>query len=213
MPPLWTPSSTHVQARPDIDPDGTRAWWSALNAPDDPNVRWLRTLAEQGFDVNTVDHKGQTGLHQAAQNSHLELVELLLSLGADPNRCRPSGMTVLHDAAGILRPADIPRACAIIDRLIDHGVPVNQPIGPGGVAHGASALWLATYNDQAALVRHLIRCGAEPNPVNAAGTSARTIAQEQGSEDVLDVLIQAEQQALARAIDVLSENRRDRPRL
>lgn len=208
------PSTHDVLEPPKTDPNLAQAWWGALNAPDGPNVRRLRTLVKHGFDVDAAwGRQGQTALHHAAQTSNPDLVELLLGLGADPSRYRANGMAVLHDAAGILRYADVPHACAIIDRLLDHGVPVDQPIGPGGVAHGASALWLATYNRQAALVHHLIQRGADPCRMNTAGISARTIAQEQGCEDILNMLIKAEQQALVRTIDDLPAVHRDRPRL
>ena len=44
----------------------------------------VRLLAELGFDVNAV--QGISALHQAASTGSLTMVELLLSLGADPNQ-------------------------------------------------------------------------------------------------------------------------------
>ncbi len=44
----------------------------------------VRLLAELGFDVNAV--QGISALHQAASTGSLTMVELLLSLGADPSQ-------------------------------------------------------------------------------------------------------------------------------
>lgn len=44
----------------------------------------VRLLAELGFDVNAV--QGISALHEAASAGGLAMVELLLSLGADPNQ-------------------------------------------------------------------------------------------------------------------------------
>lgn len=37
------------------------------------------------FDVNALDDDGRTLLHSASSSGHLEIVEYLLSLGANPN--------------------------------------------------------------------------------------------------------------------------------
>lgn len=196
----WSSNTQRWQAITRFPLDEIRAWWAALSAPDGPNVLALRRLAGQGFDVDVTGNGMQTALHEAAQNTHLDLVELLLDLGANPRLRRKNGMGVLHEAAGITQRTRTAEACVVIDRLLDHGVPVDHPIGPGGVAEGASALWLAAYNGQADLVQHLAGRGASIATVNVAGDTARAIALQQGFTDVLDVLVDAERQALRRAM-------------
>ena len=41
-----------------------------------------RTLLEAGADVDTADEDGQTPMHQASQNGHMEAFNLLLAAGA-----------------------------------------------------------------------------------------------------------------------------------
>lgn len=62
--------------------------WAAANG----NRAALRLLAELDFDVNALgrsdvplDEPWETALHVASWNDDVELAELLLSLGADPN--------------------------------------------------------------------------------------------------------------------------------
>lgn len=44
-----------------------------------------RLIEEDGYDVNDQDNAGNTALHEAALNGHLNIVELLVSHGADIN--------------------------------------------------------------------------------------------------------------------------------
>lgn len=45
----------------------------------------VRLLIEQGADVNPVTGAGYTPLHQAAQQGHVLVINLLLKNKADPN--------------------------------------------------------------------------------------------------------------------------------
>jgi ankyrin repeat protein len=49
------------------------------------DVSAVKTLLDQGRDLNAFDDVGFTPLHHAANNEHLEVVSLLLSAGADVN--------------------------------------------------------------------------------------------------------------------------------
>ena len=56
-----------------------------------------RNRYSQG-DLDVTDHLGNTALFYAAQNMHLEALELLIQLGADVNRKCELGNTALHHA-------------------------------------------------------------------------------------------------------------------
>jgi len=59
----------------------------------------VKTLLEQGADVNTRNAIGADPLHEAAWSGNSQLVELLLARGADVNaRHAEAGSTPLHYA-------------------------------------------------------------------------------------------------------------------
>ena len=58
-----------------------------------------RLVLDCGLDPNIKDVEGETPLHYAALEGHLEVVKLLLEHGADPNVKGSFGRTPLHYAA------------------------------------------------------------------------------------------------------------------
>ena len=45
----------------------------------------LKFLIKQGMDVNVRDQERYTALHYAAENNHVDAIEVLLGSGADPD--------------------------------------------------------------------------------------------------------------------------------
>ncbi|VDN23536.1 unnamed protein product [Gongylonema pulchrum] len=62
---------------------------------------------------------GYTALHRAAYGGHVEAVEYLLSLGADPEWTTDDGWTVLHCAATWAM-------YEVVALLLRHGINVNS---------------------------------------------------------------------------------------
>ncbi|MDZ7778902.1 MAG: ankyrin repeat domain-containing protein [Gemmatimonadota bacterium] len=108
-------------------------------------------LLESGADVNAAQGDGMTALHWAAYNGRAELVETLLSAGAniDPVT-RIGSYTPLHHAArnGY---ADV------VDALLAAGANPEARTSTGG----ASPLHLAAAAGREAAVESLVRAGAE----------------------------------------------------
>ena len=52
------------------------------------------------FDVNTTDEDGYSALHAAAENDHLDVVELLIEKGADATHKAPYSALELAEMAG-----------------------------------------------------------------------------------------------------------------
>ena len=64
---------------------------SVLYAAETKNIDAIKQHLTAGTDVNTKDSKGKTPLHHAAYWGHEEIVELLISRGADVNAVIESG--------------------------------------------------------------------------------------------------------------------------
>ena len=67
---------------------------SIEHLPDIPELQNRET------DVSKQDEFGRSALHQAAENGHKEIVEMLLAKGADINATDKYGSTALQYAAG-----------------------------------------------------------------------------------------------------------------
>jgi [histone H3]-lysine9 N-trimethyltransferase EHMT len=60
------------------------------------NYRQIATISKLQKFINTTDDGHWTALVWAAENGHSEIVNYLISLGADPNICDSENNTVLH---------------------------------------------------------------------------------------------------------------------
>ena len=71
-------------------------WWgSASGWKRSASLRCVDLLVSSGADVLLRDQRGQTVLHQLAQNSESDVVEKILAAGADPNAADDDGKTPL----------------------------------------------------------------------------------------------------------------------
>lgn len=64
-----------------------------------PTQEIAEILIAQGMDVNEIVYRGETPLHWAANQGHVEVAKLLLAKGADKNAKNDDGATPLHMAA------------------------------------------------------------------------------------------------------------------
>lgn len=91
---------------------------------------------------------GFTALHEAAENNHVALVQLLLDYGANVNARASVGLAPLHSAV-------ISRCHAVAAILLAHGADADQPL-----TNGLTALHLAAMKGDAGMVRLLLAHGA-----------------------------------------------------
>jgi ankyrin repeat protein len=81
-----------------------------------PAVKFL--VEELGADVNARDHNGYTPLHHAASRGDNELIQYLVSKGADVKAVSRSGQTTIDLANGpVQRVQPFPETIALLERL------------------------------------------------------------------------------------------------
>lgn len=145
-------------------------------------------LLQRGFDPNTRDETGQTGLVMAMQEGSLKAADVLLSHPAiDIDALNRAGESALMMAA-------LKGEVAGARRLLRRGARVNQP--------GWSALHYAAAGTEAQLVRILIEKGADVNATSPNGSTPLMMAAQYGSEEGVKFL-------LAGGADPKQRNQRD----
>lgn len=139
------------------------------------NASKLASLLERGFDPNTRDPKGQTGLNIAMLERSAKTAKLLLAQpGIDVNALNNAGESPLMLAA-------LKGDLAAAQMLLDRGAKVNQP--------GWSALHYAATGPEPKLVQLLLDRGAEINAASPNGSTPLMMAAQYGSEDSVSLLL------------------------
>lgn len=128
--------------------------------------------------INTFSSDGFTALGLASFFGQPEVVEILLSNGADPNIAASNAMGVFP----------IHSACAtsqyeIASKLIAAGAKLNVK-----QRNAVTPLHSAAHNGQAALVQLLLDNGADRSALTDDGISPEAMAREAGFETVADLL-------------------------
>jgi len=126
-----------------------------------------KLLLAAGANANDADAWGVSAMVLAAHSGFTELVEFLLDSGADANAIGP-GFTALHEA--VMR-----RDERMVTALLSHGANPNTPLqtwtperrssadfnfAPSLV--GATPFWLAAHFHEPAIMRLLVKQGADP---------------------------------------------------
>ena len=91
---------------------------SHRNAPNGwlPAVRYL--VEQLGADVNARDHEGNTALHHAAARGDNEMIQYLVSKGADVKAVNRAGETTADMANGpVQRVQPFPETIALLEKL------------------------------------------------------------------------------------------------
>ena len=72
---------------------GNTALWFAAQGPPPAGLEVARVLIKAGAEINRKCEHGRTALQMAAAWGHLDMVQLLIDNGANPNICDDEGMT------------------------------------------------------------------------------------------------------------------------
>jgi hypothetical protein len=149
-------------------------FWAAVG--DEDNVR---ALIQRGVDVNAGDDDGDTALYYAISSASRDMVELLLSHGANPNICGSNGVP-LRLAAG-------KGWTEIVRSLISGGARVDARSSVA-TTHGVTALMVASGAGHVECVQTLLAHGADPQAVDADGDSALFYARSNGQHSTSALL-------------------------
>lgn len=182
-----------------------------FNAAEQGLLDTVKTLIESNPQlINISDEGGYTPLHKAAYNNQVEVVEYLISKGADLNAVSSSGSTPMHGAAFYGHPeaarvliengAEIDKknnggytpflgACAggrlnLAALLLENKADINAQ-----TADSNTALHNALWNDNGDLVKLLIENGIDLNIPDQQGISPVYFAVAHRSKEIASLLI------------------------
>jgi ankyrin repeat protein len=152
---------------------------SLHDASAEGSVEIVRSLLDQGVDVNQRDAYHRTALHMASQKGKLEVAKLLIKYGADVNCRDKEGWTPLHVASRF-------GYCDIAELLLDHSADVNvtqQDL--------FTPLHLASWSSNLKVVRLLLKRGANIHVRNIDGRTPYALASRRGDHDIIRLFLDA----------------------
>ena len=157
----------------------------SIIAPADPFIRAAQednleelTALIAGKDVNLRDKSSRTtALEHAVRNANREMVQLLISAGANVNTKNESGETVLMML-------DDDATSDLVWDLLNAGATVNLQDDAGN-----TALMQAATTNNLEMLKALIDAGAEINTRNKAGRTALIFAASEGFINIVRTLV------------------------
>jgi len=136
----------------------------------------VRTLIQRGFDANSRDPKGQTGLILALRGGAFDAADALLKApNLDVNALNDAGESALMMAA-LKGQADWSQ------RLIEHGASIAKP--------GWSPIHYAATGPDTAVVKLLLDKGAPIDARSPNGSTPLMMAAQYGAETSVELLLQ-----------------------
>ena len=129
-------------------------------------------LLAHGAPVDEPMDDGASPLLVACKQGNSEVAQPLLKAGADVTTTSQDGnvWSCLHYAAWYNHPA-------LVDVLLAHGAPVDEPTAPG-TGGGASPLFIACEKGHTEVARKLLNAGADPHLARTDGTTPFTMTFE-----------------------------------
>lgn len=145
-----------------------------------------QTLLDRGFDVNTIDEKGNSLIMLAAFNNSPRVFDVLM--GYKPN-------LELKNLYGesVLMLASYRHSAKMVNSLLSNGAKVNTS--------GWTALHYAASSGDLEVVNALIKAGADINAVAPDGSSPMIMAAREGHIEIIKLLL-----SLHANTDIQNEN-------
>lgn len=141
----------------------------------------VEALLQRGFDPNSRDEKGQTGLYLSQREGSLKVAALLLS--------HPQSRVDLANGAGetALMMAALRGNVDWVGRLLDKGAAIEGPAA--GAAPGWTPLHYAASAPDAKAVALLLARGARIDSRSPNGTTPLMMAAQYGNEESVKLLL------------------------
>ena len=171
-----------------------RRRWAVANMADlhqaarHGDVAEIRRLVAAGVDVNEVDeaYGGETPLHIAAYNGHVEAVQTLVQLSAGIEAKNVNGATPLHYAA-------IDGEVEAVKTLVQLSANIEAK-----TASGATPLHLAVAYGRVQAVKTLLQLGAQIDARTRSGDTPLDLSVRLGVNEAAQVLRHFERPARTR---------------
>jgi cytohesin len=181
------------------------------------HIEIVNLLLNAGAQVNIAERKsGETPLHSAVLHDKLNIVEALLSAGADVNAKDKWGSTPLHFAASPGTATALLKAKAKVNAVNSGGrIPLHDAahrgmdqvvqtlLGAGADVNrniDGTPLFLAANNGYAQTVDALIEAGADVNATDKGGTTPLLVASSNGHGTIVAALLEAGADANVEAV-------------
>lgn len=135
----------------------------------------LRAAVDGGCSVDERDADGRTALHHAAIQGDLDIFQLLIEMGADPNASDSNGWTPLHFASQNCN-------CDIASLLLKLGSQVDSYN-----VYGNTPLSNAVFESRGKgeMIKLLLSFGADRNKTNKYGVSPLSLAKTIANYNVI----------------------------
>ncbi|ELT88757.1 hypothetical protein CAPTEDRAFT_70103, partial [Capitella teleta] len=117
-------------------------------------------------DINIANQDGYTPLHSACNLENVEMVKMLLVMGAEIDKRDKQGRTALQTALAVSHPSSELTLKRIVEILVAKGANVNVKAD-----RGDTPLHMAADREYLSIAEHLIEQGADPNAVNDEGNT------------------------------------------
>jgi ankyrin repeat protein len=141
-------------------------------------------LIEKGADLNMPANSGHTPLMAASTRSE-ELVNLLLSKGADASAALPDGTTAFTTAVTGIFSENI--SFNVTDKLLEMGANVDESASSGYIK-GYTCLMMAARNNRPDLVKYLVEKGADINAKAGDGNTPLSLAEKEDDQEMVALL-------------------------
>ena len=137
--------------------------------------QWVRTLIDYGADIQITTWEGDTLLHSISRRTPVEIIELLIEEGLDPEALNRHKATPLYEAAqiGYLDAAKL---------LVEHGARFDS-----ATLGGSTPLLAATCKTE--MMDFLLELGADIHRQNVHGNTVVHLAARGACSEIFDFLI------------------------
>lgn len=132
---------------------------------------------DNGVDVNIPGAQKRTPLHKAVGGCHADIVEMLLTAGANSEVLDKGGKTPLHWAALV---NSVPCATLLLDMGKSN---INAK-----TKTGASCCHLAAEDNKLEVLSYLIEKGSDGDSLDNKGLTAWDIAKKKGNKEAMKLL-------------------------